>query len=707
MKKNKKNKIFSDTIIYTKCLNNSTVVVVDTQSNIRYLDKSLLTVLKGYSLGFEQKWYKNINVSFSNDGNYFAIISEDSKYSTLYNANTKKPISKIDRNRGGVSCVAVDPNGKYFFSCGEDGKTFAIDIKTAKLSFTLPGHIDSVNDIIFSPNKQNVATCSYDKKILIFNYAMMTPVAKLIAHTAPVMKIHFIDNYTLFSVDKNGGAIIWDLATRKVQLRLTGIHDGVTEVCSSEKFLFLGTDLGFVIVYELENFTKVSGNYIKLSSSITSLEFDKTNEELIVASDNGELQFHSIYDGEEQLEYLLDNKDYDSIQAYVEKNPLLEYTKAYMLYNEIWEETLSKASMLLQNVKKEEAKEILNVFHKSPSKNNIMKKMLKEYEEFGKFVMMVKNGNIALAYSIANKNKSYKTSKIYLALEERWKKLFAKAQILSLEPNSKDNIYKLLYKYRGISEKTKYIQDMLVQSNVFARFKDAILKKEYKIAFELVRVNRFLAEFKEYTALQMYGDKLYININKFIEVGNLHDALKLLRVLIDFPDFESEAKNMIKEIESQGKFNRAVEDNDLSTAYDILSKSTVLDDTSNARKLIKSWNNDLNIAESCAAKGDIAGIDSVMSEYKNISSKNMSLVAIYTWAYITQIENAIKQNADKVKIENGIKHYVLNFGLDDHISSVIEIFEKKYNKSKLNLDSIRKGSRELWRISMRPLNILE
>ena len=61
------------------------------------------------------------------------------------------------------------------FSCGEDGLTFGVDIKSAQLAFTLPRHIDTINDIAFSKSGQWVATASYDKNIAIFNLITMTP----------------------------------------------------------------------------------------------------------------------------------------------------------------------------------------------------------------------------------------------------------------------------------------------------------------------------------------------------------------------------------------------------------------------------------------------------------------------------------------------------------------------------------------------------
>ena len=64
----------------------------------------------------------------------------------------KKALAKIDRHQGAISCVGIDPKSRYVFSGGEDGKTFVLDIKSGKLAFTLPGHVDTINDIAFSYN---------------------------------------------------------------------------------------------------------------------------------------------------------------------------------------------------------------------------------------------------------------------------------------------------------------------------------------------------------------------------------------------------------------------------------------------------------------------------------------------------------------------------------------------------------------------------
>ncbi len=700
-------KKFNEPIIYCKYLDNETLLIVDKDTTVRYLDINSFETLSGFKLNIKHTWYENSIVSFSKDGSLFALISADYKYSQVYSTKLKKAIAKINRHEGDVSCVAVDSNGKYFFSCAEDGKIFVVDIKSGKLSFTLPSHSDEINDIAFSDNAQYVATASYDKKVYIFNLSIMAPHAKLISHTAPVRKIKFLSKHRFFSIDKSNNAIIWDLNTNKIIARLSGIHDDVLKITSNENFLFLATVLGYVIVYELKNYEQISRKFLDMDSAITMLEFNEKSNELVIATQSGIFASYDIYEGREQLQKLLNENKYDEMDIYVKNNPFLQYSKPYVLMLNIWDKTVEKMTELLQHSKDKEVEKTFRDFKNIPSKNTIMKKMFEEYAEFSKFLLMVKNGKISLAYSIANKHPSYKNSKVYKTLEARWRKLFSKAQKMLLEPRGKEKAIELLAPYRGISEKTKHIQEMVTKNEIYNRFKNAIAQKNFKIVFELVKINKFLKEFPEYFSILTFGDNLFIKSNKCIQNGDIHTASKLLLVLQNFPDFEDDAKKMIIEIENQGKFSKAISDEDLEAAYNLLDNSNMLSQTSDGKYLQKLWKDDLEMAEVYAANGKIVDIDNVLRKYLKINSKYMSLANIYAWAYNIQIENAIKNNANKEIIEKAIKKYVIFFGVEDHIKSTFEIYKNKFQNTKLNLESLKKGSKELWRPSMRVVNILE
>lgn len=700
---------FKNAIIKLKILDDGKLLVIDSKTNVRFLDINTLSIISGFKGGISHSRFKNNVVDFSSDSSNFLVLSGSCKEALLFDAKSKKILSKIDRHQGKVSCVAIEPKDRYVFTGGDDGKSCAIDVKTKKIAFTLPVHVDTVNDIAFSTNGQWVATASYDKKVQIFNMTTMSQKHRLTAHADPVLKVHFLSKHRLVSIDKKNSAIIWDYHSGKVITRLEGIHDDVLNITTSsdDKFLFLGTELGYILVYELESYKLITKKYIKVTSSITALYFDKNNEQLLIGTQNGDLLFYHIYDGMGYIKEKLKVKDYEAIQKYIERNPLLEYTKMYQFITNLWDMTLKKIKLAFEAGDKQKAIKLFENFKNIPSKNTIMQNITLEYQEFDKFATLAKQGKLALSYSLALKHPIYQDSKIYKTLELAWKKTFALAQKYVMDPKHADKAREILAPYRGITQKTKLIQDLLTKNEVYKRFRIAVGQKDFVIAFELIKLNPFLKEFSDYDALMNYADTLYINSQKLLQAGDSHSAIKILRILVDFSHFADEVKELIKNIENKQKFFNAMEDHDLETAYNLLAFNEELQESEDGKMLQNKWNKDLQKANKYALTGDLKMLNEVLKKYIKISSKNNALANIYSWYYMSQLEKAVKMKKEQTLIEYGIKNYILCFGLENQIESFFQLFKSKYPNSKLNLELQTKGSIDMWRPSMVVESILD
>ncbi len=90
----------------------------------------------------------------------------------------------------------------------------------------------------------------------------------------------------------------------------------------------------------------------------------------------------------------------------------------------LWEMTLKKAKLALENSDKRTAIALFKSFKNIPDKNKIMQKVIREYAEFDKFAALAKQGKISLAYSLASQYPVYKESEIYKSLEANWRKKF-------------------------------------------------------------------------------------------------------------------------------------------------------------------------------------------------------------------------------------------------------------------------------------------
>jgi len=702
-------KNIKEPVILLKILGNGSLLVVDNNTTVRYFDLNTLELLDGFKANIYHRSYKSSVVAFANNNKQFVSMTPNCEESMLYDIGNKKMITKVDRHHGEVSCVGIDPSCRYMFSCGEDGKTYAIDLKSGKLVFTLPIHIDTINDIAFSKDSHLVATASYDKKVSLFNLATMAAKTKFRAHDAPVMKLRFLNRNRLLSIDKKSIAIVWNVNSSKVLQRLEGIHDNITHITTSsnDKFLFLGTELGYIFVYDLKTYKMLSEKYIKFSSSITALEFDNKQEQLIVGTQDGQINFYDIYEGEAELQELLKEKNFEGIQKKLDNNPILEYTKIYNLIINLWDAALKKAILSLEKGDRDKAISIFRHFKEMPSKNKIMQKVMIEYVDFEKFAIQAKHGKLQLAYGLANTHPMYKTSSIYRTLEANWKNSFKQAQKYTINPRGAEQIKNILAPYRGISEKTKLIQDLLTKGEVYKRFKASISQKDFRICFELIKLNPFLKEFPEYDTLIAYADSLYIKSKKLLQNGDTHSAIKLLRVLEEFDDFRNEVYEMILSIESRQKFFNAIENEDLMQAYDLMARFEELQNTEDGRDLQKQWSKDLSIGNRYAVDGNVEGIKRSLDTYMKIRSKYMSLATIFGWCYMVQLEKAIQNKVERIKLENGIKNYMLSFGLQDQIENFFKLFKEHYPESKLNLEHLTQGSISMWRPSMIENSILD
>lgn len=704
-----KSKDFKKPIILLQMLGDGNLLVVDSETTVRFLDINNFNTLDGFKVNIKHQRYVTRVVVFSKDVEFFATMSSDCKESRLYNTNTKKCLATVNRHHGEVSCVGIDPLSRYMFSCGDDGKTFAIDIKTAKLVFTLPIHIDTVNDIAFSENGNWIATASYDRKISLFSLVTMTAKDKLRAHAAPVMKLLFLNKNRLLSIDKNSTAIIWDIYTSKVIERLQGIHDDVTSVTTSidDKFLFLGTKLGYIILYDADTYELLSSKYIKIASPITNITFDNDNNHLVIGTDDGLIMFYDIYEEINMIKTMLKNKQFAEIYKAGEINPILVYTDVFRVMSDFWDVTLKKAKLALQENNQKKAILLLECFKNIPKKNTIIKKTIKEYEEFEKFSNFAKQGKLSLAYGLANTYPVYKESKMYQSLEARWRQTFVSAQKYILGSKGTDKAKEVLSPYRGITEKTKLIQELLTQSEVYKRFRVFLGQKDFKICFELIKNHSFLKEFAEYTTLINYGDNLYIKSQQLISDGDTHAAVKILRVLTDFDDFREEVKDLILDVELKEKFFNAIEEEDIINAYNMVALSDDLQNTKDGKKLQSQWNEDLNKATSFAVDGNSEHVEEALDKYLKISSKNAAIATVFSLCYMVQLEDAITNQVSRYEIEEGVKNYMLNFGYQDQIESFINLFKIEYPDSKLNPELLTKGSIYMWRPSMIVKSILD
>ncbi len=685
-------------VIRLKIIDDKKLVAIDSHTTIRFFEKNEMKLLTGFKVNISHKYYKNQVVDFSSNGVFFATISQDAKESRLYSVKTKKMIARIRSHQGEVSCLSFDPFSRYMFSGGEDGKTFAVDTQSGKILFTLPHHADTINDITFTKSGSWMATSSYDRKVQLFNLTTMKSKEKFRGHAKAVMKALFYGHAKVVSMDKDSEGLIWNIATYKILSRF-GIHDEVLQMVLSkdEKFLFLGTKLGYIVVFDMESEEIISDRLIKVSSSITALCYDGEKDHLIVGSEDGYISQYYIYDGIMEMKRFLVEKKLAALEELVQKNPLLLYTDIYEKALAFWDASLKKARIAFENGDKEKALEILQPFREIPSKNAMIQRLVRDYEDFDKFALLVKSGKYPLAYSMAAQHPGYKESMLYKAMEKKWSDAVSKASKLALSPRGIEEAKEVLKPFRGISEKSKIIQEIVTQGEISKRFRELVSQKEFQMASELAKRHSFLQELPEYKKMMQYAESLYAKAHELINSGEGLQVLKILRLLSEFPDYKEKISGLLESIERKQHFIEAAKKHHLATAYKMLAEDDSLAETDIGKELMQVWETHMQKAKKFALQGDCSGVEETLHKFFKVETKFSAIATIFAWCYINQLEKAIREKLPCERIAKGIKNYIALFGFDDQIELIFKVFQKRCPENSLDIENLHEGSLQSWR----------
>lgn len=688
-------------IIQIKELFNGLLSIVDAQTTVRMFSTDDYKVIGGFKSNIEHERTSGALVDVAFRGDYSLSVVPKSNQAALFSMQNKELLFKLGRHQGEVETVGIDPNSRYCVTCGQDGKVFIWVIKTARLAFSMPPHTDFVTSIAFNDNGHWIATGSFDRTINLLNLTTMKQPIKLIGHGSVIVSMLFLPDARLLSAEKDGGLIVWDINTGRVFKRLTKMHDSITTMCMSKdkRFVFVGTKLGYVALYNIETMELLKQRYLKESEEITAMAVIESNFRLAIGTAEGNVRFYSLFGDQEAYIDLLRQVQYKTFYLLLEKNPMLLYSKAYDLAEKIWEDIVLKARNYLEKGEKLKAKELLGLFSGISQKNRLIAQILHDYEKYAQFEMCAQEGRLPLAYSLSKQFPSFRDSDPYLKMELRWKKLFSKAQELILGPGGEEQARTLLAPYRGISEKTVLIQQLFGQKQLYEYFKKVISSRNFIKFFELIKQHPFLKEFSDYKTVMDYADKLYIQAMKSYQNGELQISKKACEILINFPDYSKEAYELLDTIRAKNLFFDAISSENYLNAFAYLASYPLLYETTEGKKLENDWNKVLDQALRYALKGEIEGLRKQFEFYLPISVKYPIMGSVFAQCYSVQLEQKLRANATSLELEHGIRNYVGLFGVDDYILFFFNHYKREY-KTNMDLKMLKQGSLSSWSPAM-------
>jgi hypothetical protein len=694
-------------IVKIKSIQNGKIIVVDEQNTIRIFDLNELKLDGGFKINLPKNRVFANCADVSENGKYLVLSVEKKNKAVIWDIEDKKLLYSVGWHKGEVESVAFDAKNKYVATGGVDGRANLWSIHTGKMVGTLAPHADYVTAIAFSKNSLWCATGSYDKSISITNISSMRFAYKIRAHSSMVSKIKFLNKFRMISGDKEGNLILSDYTKGRVIKRLPKLPDMVVDfVCDGgEKYLFAVTKNKNIFLYDLEKEDMVSDEFVKVGSTITSVEFVGDLMYLIVGTQDGIIYIYDVLSDEKQLDEMIGKKDYASAYELVAKNPMLRSSLAYAHLEKIWENVLSQAQMLLEKGQKDTAEHIVTPFISVPAKRMLIQSLFKDFVEFEKFKLLISKKKYPLAYSLASQYPTFKQTSYYKHMEKEWKKTFAVARQFIFDKTKEDYVKKILTPFRGVSEKTALIQALFNEKELYKLFKQKLVKKDFRGFFELINRYPFLADLDEYYQALDFAQRLKSGATKALNDGRYSKALQYANMLSEFPMYEKDAKTLLYEAKVLANFMRFIANKEYDKVYEFVKKEPFLEDVDDFKELEQAWEDKVAQAEEFSAKGDVASIKNSLKHYMKIKEKLPKIRELIKSAYLYQILSKLKDEADDKIIEKGFKNYIKIFGLDLEVSDLIAMAKKRGKK--LNFDDIQEGDKSNWYKNHIPDSIFE
>jgi len=238
----------------------------------------------------------------------------------------------------------------------------------------------------------------------------------------------------------------------------------------------------------------------------------------------------------------------ESAYELIKKNPFLKRTDTYKLLEERWNKYLLLTQKKFEEGETEIAKQILGPYLKIPLKRAIVQSMFNDFSEFEKFKQAVLNRKFTVVYSLANKYPYLKSTIYYKKMEDEWEKVFNKTKKLILVKGREDEIKELLKPFRGITNKTPFIQSLFNEKQLYTLLAQKLAKKEFQDFFALVNRYPFLSDSEEYKKAIEYSKKLLKEVKILLKKGEYSKVIKILDILKEFPKMKEKVEELRKQV---------------------------------------------------------------------------------------------------------------------------------------------------------------
>lgn len=617
----------------------------------------------------------------------------------LIDLNQKKILNQFDLDHQTPTIISFSPDGLYCV-CGTDqGRVLLWRYDSSALitrlhsfpeftsTYTKP-KTNYVSALTFDGT--TLASSGYGGSIVVTDYRTQTflkrytpgylkNTALLIYNTDTVISGN--QEGTLIKIDRNGLLPNQRLGTSHKNIRYL-------ERIGPEPYIIVASDLPYVTLINGDTFKVIQERYLELEAPLSALCV--IEDTLLAGNQNKELMKFDLQPYE-QLEKLIDAKEYAEAYLYCANEPLLLQSELYQMLESIYAEQMKKAKEYLSQKLIGDAKLALEPFKAAKAKE--IAEVFQIYSFMDRFTALFEQQKLAAFYGHAEQYPLLQETPIYRQAEKLWAEKFTKAQKLMFL-NKEREIQEELRLFATVSSKRPFILLLLQNSAVLKIYSKAIQTKNYYQLRNLTVSFPLLRKFPSYQNFLQETGEIVGAVTQALNERSFERAELLLNELKEVVQYESEYIQLKKLYALAKNLHHAIIHDHLRSAYRLIDNHPELLMLPWGEELNTHWNEKLSQAEQYAIKGDVPSIKKEFTNLFDLPNRYGRVGDILRAAYHVQLKKLLK--TDFETFSSGISAYCDLFGIDTELRTLLKKAKKTESVPELSESHLTPKSRDQW-----------
>ncbi|MBU1659767.1 WD40 repeat domain-containing protein, partial [bacterium] len=665
-----------------KKLSNNSIVFSTKLHGIRIINPEDCQVT--FNFAYESLNSKTNVLAFSPDEELLAFAN-DTVISVVH-MPSRKVINTIHTHNEKAELLSFDQSSTYLLVGTSNGRVLQYRFNNSSLLSRLCSSSlfnEKKNPIsCFALHNNTIAYSAYGGSISIVHLYSQSNKTVLQNLKASICALCFSDAHTLISGNSDGIVEIRSLLDKNIYVKINTPFTKVTQILlmPNPHYIMVCGGTNTLAIIDIQKSKILHSKYLEFEDKVQKFELIG-DDILIVVLHNSKIlsvELPSLA----KLKSLLLHNSLDKAFHLITKEPMLENSAEHNELLQRYEKIYLEAIKALINQNKELAILLTSMFKNVNSKKEEIRSLFLAFENYSRFKTYYLEKKYTIAYIMASKYPALQHTVQYKKMEEIWRETFSNAQ-RHIILGKIDNARALLNEYITLNAKRPIIQLILNQNSLFLEFLKAIDEKNFKKVNALVLKNELFSQMPSFIKLEKEMRNSIQIIQDGIQTGNLNLAKEYFLKLKDTPYMSQKLAQLNLEYNSALKLQKAYNENNFKSCYEILDLHPSLGSTNLGILLEKHWMKLMDKCELYALKANIADIKKTLGELIDLSTRRDKIGALLRVSFHTKIKILMAKKSFK-NAENIIYSYIDIFGLDNDITVIMQKFEA-YSSFKLAL----------------------